>query len=50
MISMIRSQRSQKSGGVATDAEVRTSGEILRNLDQHYRDLERKATHDKRSG
>ena len=46
---MIRSQRSQKSGGIASDAEVRTSEEILLNRARRYWDLERKAAHDKRS-
>jgi len=48
-ISMIRSQRTLKSGGIASDAVVRTSEETLRNRDRRYRDLERKAAHDKRS-
>ena len=44
---MIR--RSQKSGGIASDAEVRTSEETLRDRGRRYWDLERKATHDERS-
>jgi hypothetical protein len=33
----------------APDAELRTSGEILRDRDRHYWDLERKAAGDARS-
>jgi uncharacterized protein DUF6335 len=33
----------------ARDAQVRTSGEILRERDRHYWDLERKASNHKRS-
>lgn len=46
---MIRSQRSQTSGGIASDAGVRTSEETSRSRGQRYWGLERKATHDTRS-
>ncbi len=47
-ISMIRTQRSQKSGGIASHVGA-TSEETLRNRGPRYRDLERKATDGNRS-